>query len=390
MPATGTRPASLVSVRTRSDRRRVELGLPLALVLALGPTPSALAETAPLEEPAVDAPAPLLLDIGGVDQAALEDELRLRLPERPLLRLDDPDRAGPAVYVVVRREGELLHLSVVLPGGDAYDHSLADVEGQSARVTASGVAALLDAIGAGDLAPTRTDVEIPVAPTKPEPEPLPRPEPLPQPEQRPRPAQTEPPPAWELGARATPQLVLGIAPATEAPALAAVGGAVGLDLRHRDGAMGAFGIRAAGRSAATTAIVRLRLAVGGGWSWRWGSFELPVLAAVTVEPWWALRDGRRDALLRGTEPVSTRPALGGLLAVAPGLLVPRATPRGPTVRLGLRVEAAGSFVPDGGARTVALGIEGADGHQTTLRLGGLELVMGLDATVWFGLPRPRR
>ena len=294
-------------------------------------------------------------------------------------------------YASVHREPAGLRLSVVLANGDAYDQVVEDVEGQSPRVAASSLAALLDSIAGGEVAPSRTDVEIPppeaeVEPGKepaaedPEPTPQPAGPPVVTPGPRPSPAR------FELGPVVAPQLVIGVAPSTDASVLAAAGASLGIDARHQRGGLLTFDVRVAGRSGGDLSVARLRVAAGGGWAWRRGALEVPLAGAVTVEPWWVRRDGARADLERDpADGVRARPALGALLRVAPGFFVDRPRPRVPAIRIGARAEVAGSFVPDGGARTVELGIDEAGVRDATLRLGGLELTLGLDVALWFGL-----
>ncbi len=355
------------------------------------PTPAAATD----EDPAKS--RPILVDPSGLDELAFADELALRLPDRQLVDVDAPRPKGELIYTAVRREGERLQLTIVLPGGDAYDQAVDDVPGQSARVAAGGLVTLLDAIEAGRLAPSRTQVEIP-EPAAPEPEPEPEPPP-PEPEPEPPPPEPEPlppepepappePPRWQLGPRLAPGLVLGVAPRTDAPVLAAAGGAIGLSARHVRGGLIDAGLRITGRTSDGTAVVRARVAVGGGWAFRWQSFELPLVGAATIEPWWPRHGGDATGLRTGSAAVDRQPLLGALVAASPGFLLRGQRPNAPMIRLGARIEGAGSFVPDGGARTVEIGIDGADGRDATLRLGGLELSLALDVAIWFAVPRP--
>ena len=358
---------------------------------AAAPTADPPAATETDQDPAT--PRPILVDPSGLEKAEFAEELALRLPDRQLLDVDAPRPKGELIYTAVRREGERLQLTIVLPGGDAYDQAVDDVPGQSARVAAGGLVTLLDAIEAGRLAPSRTQVEIPEPAAaepepEPEPEPLPEPEPQPEPEPEPRPDPPPRPPLWQLGPRLAPGLVLGVAPRTDAPVLAAAGGAVGFSVRHQRGALLDAGLRITGRTSHDTAVVRARIAVGGGWAFRWESFELPLVAAATIEPWWPRHGGGTTGLLTGMAAVDRRPMLGALIAASPGFLVRGQRPNAPMIRLGARIEGAGSFVPDGGARTVEIGIDSADGRDATLRLGGLEMSLALDVAIWFALPRP--
>jgi hypothetical protein len=330
----------------------------------------------------------------GLDDAALREEVQLRMPGRTLLRRDDPRPEGELAYAGVRRDAADLRLTIVLANGDAYDQVVADVPGQSERAAAASIAALLDAIAAGDVAPTRTEVEIPEPepPPAPEPEPESEPEPKPKPEPEPPPPEPKPepkpePPALEVAPVLAPSIALGLAPVTDASVFAGAGGSLGVDLRGRRGWLAMIDARVLGRSAEGLAAVRARLALGGGWAWRRGALEVPLAGALTVEPWWVRRAGSGVDLRDGTDAVGRRPALGAALRVSPGLFVPRTRPRAPALRIGARAEVAGSFVPDGGLRTVEIGIDEAGGREAALRIGGLELVVGLEVALWFGVGR---
>jgi hypothetical protein len=106
-------------------------------------------------------------------------------------------------------------------------------------------------------------------------------------------------------------------------------------------------------------------------------------AAGTVEPWSLRRSGSRAPLEIAGSAAQRRPLVGGLARIAPGL---RFRAGKTFMRLGAHVELAGSFVPDHGARTIEIGSARSDGtRDAQLRLGGLELVAGLDLAVWFPL-----
>ncbi|MCB9752305.1 MAG: hypothetical protein H6713_20305 [Myxococcales bacterium] len=66
--------------------------------------------------------------------------------------------------------------------------------------------------------------------------------------------------------------------------------------------------------------------------------------------------------------------------------------RGRALRVGPRLELAGGLVRgDGGPRVAGVGARDEGGELTPrFRLGGLELLTGLELVAWFDVPRRRR
>jgi hypothetical protein len=183
-------------------------------------------------------------------------------------------------------------------------------------------------------------------------------------------------------------VLLGVAPRTDAGALASGVGRLGLDLRHRRGGLVAVGVRMAGRSRRSLTMLRARIDVGGGWAWRSKRFEVLTAGALTLEPWWVREAGTAATLRLDDQPASRRPLLGALVRVAPGVLLPFGEGDHHAVRVGPRLELAGSFVPQQGARSVDVARANGDGDlQSTLRAGGFEIAIGLDVTLWLGVRR---
>lgn len=347
------------------------------VAMAEPPTEAAAAETdAPVAEP--QAPPPLVVEVVGLEASTLEEELRLRLPDRVVLGAGRPRPAVPIAYAIVRRRADRIELTLIMPGGHAYDHTFPGVEGQSERVAASGLAALLDSIAGGEATPSRTEVEIPEPPPA---------EPS-TPAAEPRPAAPGAP-TLELGPFAGPVLGLGLAPRSGASLVLGIGAVLGLDLKPRRGPLVTLELRLLQRAAAGLGLWRLRVAPGVGYRWRRGPFELPLSAHVLVEPWWLRQDGERAPLVRDDQQARRPPLLGAMVRASPGVFVPTSGARLHGVRLGARVELGGGLVPDRGARTVEIGTETSTGREPRLRLGGLELGVGLELGLWFGTP-PRR
>jgi hypothetical protein len=386
------------SVSTVTAKIWTERGICVALAVA-GGTASAHAGAQPSAEApvheatAVQGPSPLVVEVVDLPAAQVLDELRLRLPAREITMHDAPRPEPPLSYAIVRRDPAGLRMTLITPGGAAYDRDVQDVPDQSVRAAAGALATMIDSVESGRVAPTRTEVPIPPPPEpKPEPEPEPapnlatEPEPptrVPAPIHAPEPAE-DPPPAAELALTLSPGVALGLAPRTDAPALLGGGGSLGIDVRMRSGAMAVVDARGLGRTSEGLGLVRMRIAAGGGYAWRRGAFELPIAAFVSVEPWWLRRNRSAAPLLREGSSQSERPLIGGGLRIAPGLFVARHRAHLPSVRVGARAELSGSFVSDAGARTAEILVEDSAGATTSAaRLGGLELWLGLDVAIWF-------
>lgn len=340
--------------------------------------PALPARAEPPPSAAAHDPAPVLVvDAEGLPADLLMEELRLRLPERTLLAPHAPRPPRPVAYAIVRRRDGRIELTLIVPEGYAYDRTLADDAGQTERVAASGLSALLDAIAAGELPPSRVDVAMPAA------DPGGTPSPRPEGAAAPRRARLE------VGPFASPGVGLGLAPRTGASRWLGAGAVLGVDLVLRRGPAVTAEVRGLGRGAAGLGLGRLRLASGVGHCVRAGAFELPIFGLVTVEPWWLRQGGGSAPLVRDDAVAHPRPLLGAMARASPGVRLGARGSRAPRVRVGARLEASGSFVPDGGARVAEVGLETRGGREPLVRLGGLELGLGLEVAVWLDLPRAR-
>lgn len=378
------------------------LGCVLALRLAtpeVGPTPAVAAVQGDVAvEPATATTGddmrtrPLVLELHGIALTPLRSSLALRLPLRPLLPAQ-AERPPVADYVVVDRRDDAVLLTLITAEGAAFDRRVALAPGDDPlRPTATTLANLTFAIEAGEVQPDRVDVEQPPAP---EPAPAPAPEPTAPPIVAPPPVVTDAPPpfvpTWELGPSIDAAVLVGAAPRVQADALAAGAGRLAIVARHRSGAALVAGVRMAGRRHGPSglSLLRTRIDVGAAWVFRSRAFELALGGALTVEPWALRRSGSRAPLQLGDATARRRPLVGGALQISPGLRI-AADRRGDSwLRIGPRVELAGSFVPEHGARTVDIAVASTTGTASVLRMGGLELVLGLELVAWFGLGRPR-
>lgn len=339
------------------------------------------------------------VEIVGFHEAAVLAALRLRLPRLPIERHGGPAPSeSPHVYLAIVRTADTAGaLRAITSDGRAYERSFAIEIGQEVRVAASTAASLLFSIEEGAVAPDRKDVAIPEAPPIEEPpiEASPSEEPR-APVEEPTPVVTPAAPVgpkvegpvspaqrWELAALLHGAALLGLGPPRYADAFAGAGGGLGVELRSPRGAAAALELRGLGRSDAGLGVGRLRIAVAGGYTLRRARFELPMLLALAIEPWWTTQAGGSVAIFSGQTEASRRPLLGGYLRVTPALRI--ALKRGPIVglRIGPRLELGGAFVVDGGARIV--GLADTTGAQR-FRLGGLELSVGLELALQFAVP----
>ncbi len=179
-----------------------------------------------------------------------------------------------------------------------------------------------------------------------------------------------------------PTVGLGLAPSS-GPSFLGGGGNLGVLVGLRPRAVVGMEARVLGTSSSGFQILRTRVAALGGLRLRKRSFELLALGRVFVEPWWVRSGGNAAPLLRGSELAARRPLLGAGLRMSPGVLLQTRQAQTPLLHLGARIDVDGSLVPDQGGRSVLLSAETATGATPFARLGGIELALGLDLTLWF-------
>lgn len=363
------------------------LVVPLILALALAPATATSTSPAPAEASEPQEFRAARVELIGFDEAAVLAALRLRMPRLPIERHGSPQPPDPPhVYVQIARTDDTAGtLRVITSDGRAFERSFVIEIGQEVRVAASTAASLLFAVEQGAVAPDREDVAIPEAPTPAPPEPEPAEPPpeqvvaapgLQEPVSKPMPYRTER--IWEVGAVVHGSALLGLPPQSYGDLLVGAGGGLGVELRSPRGATATLDLRGLGSSHSGLGLGRLRVALGGGYTLRSGRFELPIVLALAVEPWWVTSEGTGAALFEGMSATSRRPLLGGYLRLTPAarFVVGRDRPVG--LRIGPRLELGGSFVVDEGAKIV--GIAEQDGKER-FRLGGLELSIGLELAI---------
>jgi hypothetical protein len=362
----------------------------------------------PTHQPGADEPSPAVrrvelarLRVRGLELDPFAAALALRLPDVRLVAHDGaaaPTTADSlAVFVDLRpaQTASAFALTIVASDGRAYDRTVAIDTGASSdeltRLLASHVGNLVSAIEAGTAAPDRENVPMPAPSAVSEPVRCPVLEPRPPcPEPAKRVAPPPPtPPAFEIGIDAASVALLGLGAPADADRFAAWGGGAGMRLRHRSGVTPMLDVRVAGRGLPfALRLVRTRVAIGLGYVWRARGFELETAIAFTVEPW-RLRNHGATRSLADSEGAAraTRPLLGGMVRVVPGHRF--AVGERVQLRVGPRLELAASSVVGDRARVAELVIVDGGDRVAIGRLGGIELALGVELTLWIAPRRPR-
>lgn len=371
------------------------------LVAATGGSPSLAARTRHAPAAAPEA-APRIelarLRVRDVDAQGLEAALALRLPD---VKLVPHDRQAPAVaadalavFVDVGRAPtpDAFALTIVVSDGRAYDRVIAVEPGAPdddvTRLLASHVGNLVSGIEAGTARPDRENVPMPVAPVEPvEPPRCPTPPPAKPCPERAEPTTPVPPPNIELGVDGTAVATIGLGRPGDSDRFAAWGGGTGLHLRHRSGASVLVDVRVSGRALPfDLRMVRARVALGVGYVLRVRSFELESTVAFTVEPWFLRHDGAASSFAdRNGSGRDAKPMLGGFVRLVPGHVF--RLKEDLHLRIGPRFELGASSALGDRGRVAQLQIVRDDTRVEAGRVGGVELSLGLDVTLWMGLRR---
>ncbi|MGH1348574.1 MAG: hypothetical protein ACRBN8_43915 [Nannocystales bacterium] len=360
------------------------------IAAALGLWLASVATTAIARKPTgaqtpASTPLPLVVEVRGLDKAELRQALALRMRGRDVALWGHASQE-PFAYALVDYAEPTLRVTLIQPNGHAYDRTVDNIDEQPLRSAAVELATLVDAVGEGTLTPTRQDVEQPEPETGPEPKPEPEPQTKPSPEPKPKPV-SEPDadntkPGLSIGLSLSPVVGIGLAPA-DGPAFLGAGSSVGVLLGTGSGALFGAQARVLGRAASGFRIIRARFGFAGGYRWQRGALEFVTLGRVFVEPWWLRRDGDAAPLVHEDEPVSRQPLLGGGVRLSPGVLLDQGWDARVRGRLGALVDLDASVIPDDGGRSLILSAQTESGSTPFARLGGVELALGLDFTLWF-------
>lgn len=340
-----------------------------------------------------------LVSSEGLDAARFDAAMKLRLPDVALRRQWDQqaDALGRFVFVHVARRDAQLSVELITAEGQAFVRTV-EVDEQPERVAASFVASLVTSIEHAQVEADRDEVLAPVTSTEgdvleavrearaePEPAPVEEAKPEPQPELEPEPqAEREPepappaPPTWQLEVTPSFGVLLGLVPIDFEQRLGGGGGQLSVMGRSPRSVLVGGSVRAYGRAIGTHDLVRVRVAAAVGYLWTWDKAALAVGGSLGASSWSLRRDGARiSASDLGAQ--STLVNLAGWASGGPSFALERGPLR--AVRFGARAELGGGFALSDGARAVA--IFDAEGNDL-FRIGGLELTVGLDATLTFG------
>lgn len=381
----------------------------LALYVAMAMAPVAPPLSAPPEVVDASHVEQIWVDAGPLDAEALNDDLRLRLPEVGVFTPPTPAPAhgGPLVlFVTVDEAPQGVSIDIVTSDGRGYTRTVShDPEASDAearKAVARNVANLVEGIEAGTSVAQREDAPVPVqmlcpvpkrqdpsppppletAPTAVEPAPAPAPAPAP-----PEALETSAQPSWSMGARVGGGGAAGLGAPLDVQRWLGGGGSIAIAARSPRGwvvGSNARMLTLRDRGPVTRRVVRTRFDLHGGYAWRpagRSSFtELEVLGGLFVEPWQLRSDGKKQTV------PGRVPAVGGWIRVASGVLL---GPRSSKLRLGPWVELAAGGVPSNGFNAARLGFESMDQIEYVSRVGGVELSAGLELAVWFALDRMR-
>jgi hypothetical protein len=318
----------------------------------------------------------IVLDAGMPQLDEVERGLQLRIDGRGIVRSDRvrPPRDGElfAYIELAQVQAEAAELALILSDGRAYRRRILAPAAERPRELATSIANLVAAIEEDTVAPDARDVPLPEplrAVVSPEVPPPPVPPTVPRRE-------------WGWSARGE---VIAAAGPPSPQGLAAAGGSMAVTMRWRACATFGAGLRAAGLQRRGWGLARVRVDLTGGWTWRRPAFELAVAAGVSLEPWLLVRHG---ATLSLADARRKAPLLGGLVRVAPRWFRPLAHDR--ALVIGPVLELAGAAMPtrDGGVVRVRERV-GTD-VRDVFRLGGLEIIAGLELGLWLPAPRAER
>jgi hypothetical protein len=335
--------------------------------------------------------ASIVVDSASVD-ADLLAEIELRLTGRRVVdtgKLEAIPEGRFAWIGIEWQADDRVLARIVLDDGRAYSRGVTAPPHQLRRAIAGAVTNLLDGIEHDLVAPEAHGVPVPLPELTRRPAIVATPPTTPraiEPTPAPPPAAV-PPPRWHLGPFVGGGAVFGLGPPTDLDGYAGAGGTIGLDAVHRSGAIASIEARALTHARDPLRMIRVRVAIAGGWALRRRAFELLVRAGATIEPV-ILRESGSRAAFEGPGGGATRPApLVGLIAGISPTYVLWSRDRSVALRLALDVELAASMEASprpGAIRTVE---ERADTVTGLLRAGGLELGAGVRVGAWFAVPR---
>ncbi|MEM6989902.1 MAG: hypothetical protein AAF721_05380 [Myxococcota bacterium] len=294
-----------------------------------------------------------------VDGGALVPELKLR---RPDLEFQTRATGRDAADLTIERAGAGLQLELSVADGRTYTRNVPGDGGLGTRAVAADTVAFLDAVERGAIPAEPPDDK--------------------RRRRRGKPAQEKPlkdrlAEALHLGAGLGPSVTVPLAGNGGAAAGTFLAGNVALRAQTLRGAMFEFGVRVGGKRLSGHRLLRSRVAFGAGYRFTDGAFDMPITAAITVEPW-SIRPRTSDATeLEGDVPLLRPPAMIGLAVRAvPGALFPLRG--GAVIRVGGGLELAGSGVQGAGAVRVVT----ENSNDLAFRVGGFETTFLAEVAIW--------
>ncbi len=373
----------------------------LAAVLECLRAPVQAADAPPEMDERAQALRTIIVRTTPVSFAALRAELAPRWPEGELLeagtdafaRVSSTEGTRFSYLEIVGEPvgAAPVEITLILSDGRAYVRRSAVLGDDRARALAIAIANLLGAVADEEVPPDRTDVEIPTDVTD---EPLTE-EPPRDPEPAPPttvaadpPRPPPPPPPWELGLHGGAGVLVGLAPQERRTRPAAAGG-LRLSLRAPIGVAVGLSLRFSGQSSAGHRLTRIRVGADVGYVGRVRAFEWGAGLGPTIEPWLVTSAGDKSTLGRTSSGGATV-LFGGAAFVSLGyrIALPRSGPLS-SLRIGATTELATSVLASGASARVLLPSASGD-PQVLFSLGGLELSVVVDVTLWFDLVKPRR
>jgi len=355
-----------------------------------------------------------LVAVRGLPLAAVGAELALRLPAIALTTQWDSGgvrKAGDSqVYVAVLGEASGgVRIEVITGDGQGFVRHV-PAGGDDVREATAAIASLLLAIEQQEVRADRRDVALPAssaaadveaatAQLEQDPEPV---EPEPAEPEAPEPVVDQPvtaepadirsalpdsaaPPGWEVGTTAALGALVGLLAPRYGSLLQGAGISLAATARAPGGTSFGLRLRYFARERDARRIQRFRIALAGGYTYRIGRFELPLLGELGAEPWWIVDDDGRIPSNEIGAPGSGRVVFGAAARLQPGFLIRPNVPRLAAVRLGADLAVGGGFVVDGGARVALVSAEPDPESDPLFRVGGLEVSVGVGATIWFGI-----
>ncbi|MBL4683173.1 MAG: hypothetical protein JKY37_01175 [Nannocystaceae bacterium] len=337
--------------------------LVVAMAVACAGAPR-LARAAPPADTKDVSPQLRRVFVGGraVDVNALVPELRLRRPDLEFSKSPSARRDGSRLTIERRPGG--LRLTLRASDGRTYVRDVPSDDDIGTRAVAADTTAFLGAVERGAIEPEPRGRKAKARRANDGSE-----SPLGQ-----RFKET-----LQLGAALGPSVTVPLAGPTESGAGAFVAGHLSFRVQTLHRVLVELSTRVGGTRAAGHRLIRGRLGFGAGYRFTRGAFDMPITAALTVEPW-SIRQRTSNAPSLEAQGVPlARPAsmVGLAVRVVPAVLVP--LPGRLTLRVGGGVEFATSALPGGGSGAVR--VETSDG-DIAFRVAGFEATFLAEIAVW--------